>query len=166
MRRRLGNISREDLIAANIGFMTDESRARPQDVECFGDVLQGGGFLMQLELPTLEEMSGLWYRLVVEHKILTRVFHEKTSGQKFGYSAKADSGGPSFGGRVMAIFAKEPIIVKWFAEIASMINGTLITDAFVVHYHHRYNKLPQMELEKTWRKSNKKNKKQKSAKSA
>eukprot|EP00956_Cyclotella_meneghiniana_P032407 scaffold89144_cov22-Cyclotella_meneghiniana.AAC.1 len=82
-----------------------------------------------------------------------------------GIPPKADSGSPSFAGRVAAIFAKEPVLVKWFSEIAEEIRGTLITDMWLVHYHHRYNLMPEFELIKTWKgkKSKRKSKKNKRA---
>ena len=164
---------RKELLEANIGYLTPESRARKEDVECFGDVLEEGAFFLQLEMPTQETLSKLWWRLVVEHRILAEIIHEKTRDNckdvpKIGYSAKATSGGPSFGGRVATIFGKEPVLVKWFSEIAEVIRGTLLTDMFLIHYNHQYNLMPEYKLEKTWRKRSKKNKKSKTknAKSA
>lgn len=104
-------------------------------------------------------MSGLWWRLVTQHKILCRVIHEKPidSGprRRRGYSAKADTRSPRFDGRTAKIFSKEPGLGNWFAEIVHTIQGGLICDLWLVplvHYHHKYNKFPRFSLEKTWKK--------------
>ena len=58
-------------------------------------------------------------------------------------------------------------LVKWFSEIAEVIRGTLATDMFLVHYHHRYNLMPEYKRKKTWKESKKtKTRKSKNAKTA